>query len=155
MFAAAKIYKICSRFIIYSRVCLFSFLFFFCFLILYCIFRLYIILFCFSGYLESTPKPQPSGRGFNLSRLRGRRSRSVSVTPGTPGASPTSMASADGGALRDLVHPQLNETLKAHNGHTFKLVKTGKSIKQNYFPNLGIYWNTRNMLVNRWIAMLL
>ncbi|KAG5670350.1 hypothetical protein PVAND_000624 [Polypedilum vanderplanki] len=36
----------------------------------------------------------------------------------------TKMASSSGGALRDLVHPSLNEALKTQNSVSFKLVKT-------------------------------
>lgn len=38
-------------------------------------------------------------------------------------------------ALRDLTHPGLNESLKAHNAVTFKLVRTGKKTKNciSYF----------------------
>ena len=32
------------------------------------------------------------------------------------------------GAIKDLVHPSLNEALKTQNSVTFKLVKTGESI---------------------------
>lgn len=38
-------------------------------------------------------------------------------------------ASSSGGALKDLVHPSLNEALKTQNSVTFKLVKTGESTR--------------------------
>jgi hypothetical protein len=36
------------------------------------------------------------------------------------------MAASSSGALKDLVHPSINEALKTHNSVTFKLVKTGE-----------------------------
>lgn len=44
----------------------------------------------------------------------------------SPARSRKMSASSSGGALKDLVHPSLNEALKTHNGVTFKLVKTGE-----------------------------
>lgn len=35
-------------------------------------------------------------------------------------------SSSGSGALKDLVHPSLNEALKTQNSVTFKLVKTGE-----------------------------
>lgn len=37
-------------------------------------------------------------------------------------------SSSGGGVLKDLVHPNFNETLKSHNSVSFKLVKTGAHI---------------------------
>ena len=55
-----------------------------------------------------------------------RVSRSGSLGPPDPPRS-TSMA-ASLGILREAGHSSLNETLKQHNGVTFKLVKTGESM---------------------------
>lgn len=41
-------------------------------------------------------------------------------------------ASSSGGALKDLVHPSLNEALKTQNSVTFKLVKTGECLIGNF-----------------------
>lgn len=46
-------------------------------------------------------------------------------------------SSSGGGALKDLVHPNLNETLKTHNSVSFKLVKTGEFM--NVFSTLKFY----------------
>lgn len=48
----------------------------------------------------------------------------------SPPANRKMAASSSGGSvLKDLVHPSLNEALKTHNSVTFKLVKTGESMK--------------------------
>lgn len=76
---------------------------------------------CASAYLCSTD----ASRG-HRSRLFGwRGTRSGSLGP-PPDPRSTSMA-ASLGILREAGHSSLNETLKQHNGVTFKLVKTGES----------------------------
>lgn len=55
-------------------------------------------------------------------------------------------ASSSGGALKDLVHPSLNETLKTQNSVTFKLVKTGESMLEFLSVNKDSAWRTIQFL---------
>lgn len=57
-----------------------------------------------------------------------RQSRVSSFWRGFSASPSRAMAasSSGGGVLKDLVHPNFNDTLKSHNGVSFKLVKTGE-----------------------------
>lgn len=57
-----------------------------------------------------------------------RRQSRVSFWRGFSASPSRAMAasSSGGGVLKELVHPNFNDTLKSHNGVSFKLVKTGE-----------------------------
>lgn len=82
-----------------------------------------------SRFVSSVLRPPlaaDSSRGYrSLFGWRGTRSGSLGPLEASPRS--TSMA-ASLGILREAGHPSLNETLKQHNGVTFKLVKTGEYI---------------------------
>lgn len=64
------------------------------------------------------------------------------------------MAASSSGALKDLVHPSLNETLKTQNSVTFKLVKTGKRLNELFLHDIehdasnGFRWDDVDVVKN-------
>lgn len=75
------------------------------------------LCFSFSPEQKQNHPPEPTRPSRGLFAWRGFSSNTTSKMA----------ASSSGGALKDLVHPSLNETLKTQNSVTFKLVKTGES----------------------------